>query len=69
MSDEKDKNRIEIEDLSQPKQALTSEEAKKVQGGADLTNSTDDTASATGGAGAGKIKFNEFTIKKVTDSA
>ena len=25
--------------------------------------------SATGGAGAGKIKFNEFTIKKTTDSA
>jgi len=25
--------------------------------------------SATGGAGAGKIKFNEFTISKVTDSA
>jgi len=25
--------------------------------------------SATGGAGAGKIKFNEFTIKKPTDSA
>ena len=26
-------------------------------------------ASATGGAGAGKIKFNEFNIKKTTDSA
>lgn len=26
-------------------------------------------ASATGGAGAGKIKFSEFTIKKTTDSA
>ena len=25
--------------------------------------------SATGGAGAGKIKFNEFTIKKTSDSA
>src|SRR5438034_3101761 len=25
--------------------------------------------SATGGAGAGKIKFNEFTIKKTTDKA
>jgi type VI secretion system secreted protein Hcp len=25
--------------------------------------------SATGGAGAGKIKFNEFTIKKTTDTA
>ncbi len=25
--------------------------------------------SATGGAGAGKIKFNEFTIKKTTDAA
>jgi type VI secretion system secreted protein Hcp len=25
--------------------------------------------SATGGAGAGKVKFNEFTIKKTTDSA
>src|SRR5882672_4329811 len=25
--------------------------------------------SATGGAGAGKIKFNEFTIKKTTDQA
>src|SRR5262245_58688834 len=25
--------------------------------------------SATGGAGAGKIKFNEFTIKRTTDSA
>src|ERR1041385_5553591 len=25
--------------------------------------------SATGGAGAGKVKFNEFTIKKVSDSA
>ena len=25
--------------------------------------------SATGGAGAGKIKFNEFTIKKTTDNA
>src|SRR5437588_8137417 len=25
--------------------------------------------SATGGAGAGKIKFNEFTIKKITDQA
>lgn len=25
--------------------------------------------SATGGAGAGKVKFNEFTITKVTDSA
>ena len=25
--------------------------------------------SATGGAGGGKIKFNEFTIKKTTDSA
>ena len=24
---------------------------------------------ATGGAGAGKVKFNEFTIKKVTDQA
>jgi len=36
---------------------------KKTKGG--------DTAvgSATGGAGAGKIKFNEFTIKKTTDSA
>ena len=66
MSDEKDKNRIEIEDLSQPNQTLTSEEAKKVQGGADMT--TGDVSSATGGAGAGKIKFNEFTIKKVSDS-
>ena len=26
-------------------------------------------ASVTGGAGAGKIKFNEFTIKKTTDKA
>src|SRR5262245_43993770 len=26
-------------------------------------------ASATGGAGAGKIKFNEFTIKRTTDKA
>src|ERR1700740_1535883 len=25
--------------------------------------------SATGGAGAGKVKFHEFVIKKVTDSA
>ena len=25
------------------------------------------TESATGGAGAGKIKFNEFTIKKTSD--
>src|SRR5437588_9037878 len=25
--------------------------------------------SATGGAGAGKVKFNEFTIKKTTDKA
>ena len=25
--------------------------------------------SATGGAGAGKIKFNEFTIKKLSDQA
>jgi type VI secretion system secreted protein Hcp len=25
--------------------------------------------SATGGAGAGKVKFDEFTIKKITDSA
>lgn len=32
-------------------------------------NGTAQTQSATGGAGAGKIKFNEFTIKKTTDKA
>ena len=36
---------------------LDDSELKQISGG------------ATGGAGAGKIKFNEFSIKKVTDSA
>ena len=33
MSDEKKESRINIEDLPQPEQELTSEEAKEVQGG------------------------------------
>lgn len=33
MSDEKNESRINIEDLPQPEQELTSEEAKQVQGG------------------------------------
>ena len=36
------------------------------QGGGANTNPSS-IGSATGGAGAGKIKFNEFTIKKTTD--
>ena len=60
MSDEKDKNRIDIEDLSQPKQTLTSEEAKQVKGGVDLS-------SGGGGEAEGRIKFNEFQIKKTSD--
>jgi hypothetical protein len=33
----------------------------------DMKPKQDAKGGATGGAGAGKIKFNEFTIKKTTD--
>jgi len=33
----------------------------------DMKPQRDARGGATGGAGAGKIKFNEFTIKKTTD--
>ena len=66
MADEQNKNRVNIEDLPQPEQELSSEDVKKVRGGGTADSlSTED---ATGGAGAGKIKFNEFTIKKTSDS-
>jgi hypothetical protein len=38
-----------------PAKTLNAKQAARVKGGI---------GSATGGAGAGKIKFNEFTIKK-----
>lgn len=37
MSEEKKETRINIEDLPQPEQELTDEEAKEVQGGAGIT--------------------------------
>jgi hypothetical protein len=40
---------------SLPSKTLSAKQASRVKGGI---------GSATGGAGAGKIKFNEFTIKK-----
>ena len=39
-----------------PSKTLNAKQAARVKGG-----------SATGGAGAGKIKFDEFTIKKTSD--
>jgi hypothetical protein len=38
-------------------------------GGQNATKPQPTIGSATSGAGAGKIKFNEFTIKKTTDKA
>ena len=56
---------------------LTPDELEQVSGGQDAAFEIKDFSfgvenpttigSATGGAGAGKIKFNEFTIKKTTD--
>ena len=53
---EEQKPKVESLDQKEEKE-LTPDEAAQVQGG----------DSATGGAGAGKIKFNEFTIKKTSD--
>jgi hypothetical protein len=47
MSDEKKDTRTNIEDLPQAEQELTTEEAKEVQGGLDVTTSPID-ANATG---------------------
>ena len=66
MSEENDKNRVNIADLPEPTEELSSEDVKKVRGGG-IADSVS-TAEATGGAGAGKIKFNEFTIKKTSDT-
>jgi hypothetical protein len=63
MADEKNENRVRIEDLPQPEHGLTNEEAQQVKGGAEIRADEDTTESA------GKIKFNEFTIKKLTDKA
>jgi hypothetical protein len=49
----------QIEKLPREAEELDAEEAEKAEGG----------DAATGGAGAGKIKFNEFTIKKTSDQA
>jgi hypothetical protein len=46
---------------------LTAEQAQQAQGGALSIEDPTSSESATGGAGAGKIKFNEFTIKKTSD--
>jgi hypothetical protein len=48
---------------------LTPEQAEQAQGGSFNIENPTTIGSATGGAGAGKIKFNEVTIKKPTDSA
>ena len=48
---------------------IQDEELEQAAGGADMTLEPSAIGSATGGAGAGKIKFNEFTIKKTSDSA
>jgi hypothetical protein len=45
---------------------LDDRELGKISGGVENPTTI---GSATGGAGAGKIKFREFTIKKTTDSA
>lgn len=56
MSDEDHK---QVEEDAKEDLELSDEDADKVGGG----------GSATGGAGAGKVKFNEFTITKTTDQA
>src|SRR5438132_14152659 len=71
--------KAKIENIDQQEeQELTPRQAEEAQGGADAFEIKDFSfgvenpttiGSATGGAGAGKIKFNEFTIKKTTDRA
>src|SRR5438094_7169082 len=74
-----DEQKHKIENLDRKEEHdLTPQQAEEAQGGADAFEIKDFSfgvenpttiGSATGGAGAGKIKFNEFTIKKTTDKA
>jgi hypothetical protein len=57
-SGSKKPTRTHIKDLPRSSQELGEEQAKAVKGGG-VENPTT-IGSATGGAGAGKIKFNEF---------